>query len=244
MNAPPALLWGADDPLAPLPGGHRNRVFKSGGKDPMVFKSCTRSEAAVHWLLPVLDLAEAAGFVVARPKRSRDGGYVGDGWTCEPFIAGTALRPEDLPDLLKPLERFHAAARPVPQRPGFLSSQALRVALQGGDVNLAGMPADLVAACRAAWAGLAGQEETIVHGDLCAGNVLRCPDGRFALIDWDEARRDVPAFDLVHLQSPGTALRHAHLAWETACSWRLEPDYARRKATALLASIPPPLAPE
>lgn len=40
--------------------------------------------------------------------------------------------------------------------------------------------------------------ECAVHGDLGVGNVL-LTDEHVALIDWDEARLDVPAFDFAHL---------------------------------------------
>ncbi len=57
-------------------------------------------------------------------------------------------------------------------------------------------------------------------------------------MDWDEARVDVPAFDLAALPDdaladPSTSgdrqlLRRAALAWEVATCWTVEPDYARR----------------
>lgn len=233
---PPTALWGVSDPVATLSGGHRNAVFKTtGSEQSFVLKSCRRSEEAVAWLLPVLEQAAASGFVVAEPLRSLKGSFVAEGWTCEPFIAGSAVTAHELPAVLEPLLDFHVRTRHLPQRPGFLSSGALATATTGGDVDLNAMPADLVTLCRAAWAQLDEAPETIVHGDLFAENVLRCPDGRFAIIDWDEARRDRASFDLVNVQTPDKATQRAHLAWEVACSWLIEPDYAHRMADRLAA---------
>lgn len=218
-----------------MEGGHRNQVFRSLGPDPVVFKSCQRSEAAVRWLLPVLDIAVASGFVTAPPRQSLDGRYVAEGWTCEPFIPGKPADKSDLEHLHFLIEAFHDSSRSVPQRPGFLSTSALQREPQGGDVDLSVMPPDLAGACRAAWAAVETGNETVIHGDLCAANVVLCPDGRFALIDWDEARRDLAGFDLVHRDGIDMAWQRAHLAWETACSWTLEPAYAQGRAAQLMA---------
>ncbi|MFK7765179.1 MAG: phosphotransferase [Roseobacter sp.] len=133
------------------------------------------------------------------------------------------------------IKGFHDNGRAVPQRPGFLSTSALQNEPQGGDVNLSVMPPDLVSACRAAWAALEMDSETVIHGDLSSGNVVICPDVRFALIDWDESRRDLTGFDLVHRDGIDRNWQRAHLPWEIACGWTVEPVYARSLAAQLMA---------
>lgn len=231
---PPMDRWGVTAELVPLTGGHRNLAFRSHGLDrDLVFKTTRRSPAAIDWLGAVHQIARACGFVVPTPLPSRAGRRVEDGWTCEPLIEGRALAADELPGLLPQIRRFQALARDLPQRPGFLSARDLLATPAGGDVDLAHLPDDLVRHCRAAWQAVAGQAETIVHGDLTPANLLRCPDGAVALLDWDECRRDLALFDLGLLGPASAAERRAQLAWEVACSWQIEPDHARRLALQL-----------
>lgn len=155
------------------------------------------------------------------------------GWTAEPFIDGTPCVPAACTTLQAAIERFHDAVRPCPQRPGFLSSRDLIRQTAGGDIDLAVMPPALAETCRAAFSRLGAGTESIVHGDLTTSNILRCPDGRFALLDWDEARRDRPAFDLAQLREPDADEARAALAWEVACCWTREPVRARALAKKL-----------
>jgi aminoglycoside phosphotransferase (APT) family kinase protein len=74
------------------------------------------------------------------------------------------------------------------------------------------------------------------------GNVL-VADAHVTLLDWDEARVDVPWFDFAFVPTAATtpvpvpidAVITAGLAWETATCWLLEPDYARRRLAELFA---------
>ena len=85
-----------------------------------------------------------------------------------------------------------------------------------------------------------GGVECAVHGDLGAGNVL-VTDDHVALIDWDESRVDVPAFDYAHLPPDvhvpigggRSATVTAGVAWEAATCWAAEPEYARRRLDEL-----------
>ena len=236
LSCPPTQLWGYDGPVVPLSQGRRNTVFATTERSPpLVFKSSRQSDEAVAWLVPVLRAAEAAGFVVPYPQRSTSGAYVTGGWTCEPFIEGSEARTEDLAGLEAGLGVFHQATGDIAQRPGFLSAVALLIKRRGGDVDLHAMPSQLVSLCRAAWQTIAARAQTVIHGDLCAANVLRTPNGAIALLDWDEARRDVADFDLIRVAAPDHDMQVAHLAWEVACSWTIEPEYARRSAGKLVA---------
>jgi hypothetical protein len=68
------------------------------------------------------------------------------------------------------------------------------------------------------------------------------------LLDWDEARVDVPWFDLAFVPPavvtdipvPFDVLAVAGLAWETATCWLPEPEYARRRLTQLYAAAGSP----
>ena len=196
MTGPPIAAWGYDGPLQTLAGGHRNAVFRGGN---LVFKSTRRSEAALLWMQDVHAAARRSGFVVPDMVAGADGFLVQHGWTCEQFIDGDGLPSRDLADVLPMVRAFHRATRDVAQRPGFLASYDLILMECGGDVDVSGIPADVVALCRAAWASLAERPRGVVHGDLNPTNMIRCFDGRIALVDWDECRRDVVDFDLYPL---------------------------------------------
>lgn len=233
MARPPIERWGITADLVPLAGGHRNLAFRTVGLgmgQELVFKSTRRTEAAVRWLSGVQDIARTCGFVVPEQLAGRDGRLVEDGWTCETFVAGTPLAPDDVPSNLAPIEDFHQATAGLPQRPGVLSSRDLIDQSHGGDVDLRAMPADLVHICREAWVAVAVRRDAVIHGDLTSGNLIRCPDGRVCLIDWDECRRDLVLFDLAPLRRSDENERRACLAWEVACSWLIEPDHARQLA--------------
>ena len=96
------------------------------------------------------------------------------------------------------------------------------------------MPADAVAACRTAWAALAGSTEAVVHGDPGPANIRISEDG-VGLLDWDESRVDVTELDLAELPAvdlPADRLgvvRAAATAWEAANGWTVEPSYAKRQ---------------
>lgn len=234
MTLPPLHLWNVSADLVPLPGGHRNRAFRTTGLPAdLVFKSTRRTPAALDWLADVHRLARDAGFVVPTLGTSVNGRLTEAGWTCEPFLPGTPFAPRDLHLIRPTLARFHLLAQSLPQRPGFLSSQELLFCDAGGDVDLAAMPAGLAATCRAAWRALEGAPCGIVHGDLNPGNLIHGPDGRPVLLDWDECRRDLTLFDTGHLGPVSFVENRALIAWEVACSWLIEPEHARKTAARL-----------
>ncbi|AVW91226.1 phosphotransferase [Celeribacter baekdonensis] len=235
---PPSHLWGVQAAIEPIGGGHRNAVFRTSGlKRDLVFKSTRRTEAALSWLTPVMEAAEAAGFTVPRLIPALDGALMAAGWTCEPYLEGRPFAPENIPKVAAQIERFHRKTHSLPQRPGFLSSPDLMDATQGGDVDLMAMPAEIIALCRRAWQPMQG-EIGVIHGDLNAGNLIHSEHGP-ALIDWDEARVDLRAYDLIrtHPEHATAAEKTAALAWEVACSWGIEPDHARICAQVLQRRI-------
>lgn len=138
------------------------------------------------------------------------------------------------------LGRAHELTAGWPQRPGFASSRDLLSTGRGGDVDLTALPADDAALVRAAWRPFAAGPTCAIHGDVGGGNVL-IHEGRAALIDWDEARVDVPAFDYAHLPSDvdvpvpveRATLTRAGVAWEAATCWLAEPEYAARRLAEL-----------
>lgn len=232
--APPIALWGVSAPVEPLLGGHRNQVWRTRGlAQELVFKTTIRSEAAMAWLLPVQEVARDCGFDVPELRRCLNGTYVAAGWTCETLMKGAVLPRAGLSALGPSLAPFHSGTTGWLQRPGFESSQALISVPSGGDVDLTRVPADVVALCRAAWAAVQAAQLSVVHGDLAEGNVLRGPNGRIVLLDWDECRVDLALFDTAPHAPKSDAERRAHLAWEVACSWQREPEYARDLAERL-----------
>ena len=192
----------------------------------------------MRWLEPVFDAAEAVGFVVPRLLPSRDGSLVVNGLTVETYIEGKPISAANSPDLADPIEQFHHRTRHLPQRPTFASSTQLLDQESGGDVDLSSMPEQLVAACRDAWRTFASMPQSAVHGDLNPTNVLMTPDGRPALIDWDEARVDVSRFDMLAIAKERKMTpeeERALLAWEIAVCWHVEPDYAQELAQSFLS---------
>ena len=207
----------------------------------LVAKTTRRTPRSIAWLRRVHERARAVGFVVPTLLPSRQGQLIVEGITVEQWIEGVPASRVEREEATPLLQAFHEATRGWPQRPGFASSLALLRAWQGGDVNLASMPEDLVRLCRSSWRELASEPVSVVHGDLNPQNALRTPDGRLALIDWDEARVDVSILDEVAFSAPRIPIDEerwargawALKAWEVAVCWHTEPEYARRLAADL-----------
>ncbi len=143
---------------------------------------------------------------------------------------------EDWEAVARYLTSVHSLLADLEQRPGFASALDLLSVDEGGDVDLSAMPPEAVRRCRAAWRRLSGYRTSLVHGDPGKGNVL-LTDAGVVLVDWDESRVDVPLFDLAALPAEVVPLdgyerwvaTQAASAWEAAVSWRVEPEYARRR---------------
>lgn len=235
MERPPIHSWGISAKLVPLTGGHRNIVMRTVGlTNELVFKSTRRNLKAVKWLLRVHTCARQSGFVVPNMRVSESGCLIENGWICEEFIIGERMVTKDLPNLEPKIASFHALTINLPQRPGFRSSLEMLTHLRGGDINFEGMPSSIVEICRDAWQQLSNSPVSVVHGDINCCNLLRTKEGGIALLDWDECRRDYSIFDNGPLSGASKSIKRALLAWEVACSWWLEPEYAHGLARKLI----------
>jgi Ser/Thr protein kinase RdoA (MazF antagonist) len=228
--------WGAPELAERLGGGHRNEVYRAGE---WVVRQSRRSRASLEWELDLLDHLSVHGFLVPKVVPARDGRRHVDGMVMQEWLPGREPDDGDWPRVVEELRRLHALLPHWPPRPDGPGTHELLTVAQGGDVDLASMPADAVRACRTAWAGLTGAT-TVVHGDPCAANIRIQPDGRVGFLDWDEARVDHPWLDLADI--PGMAVprnaKEAVDAWEAVNAWFMEPTYARRRLAALTVDNP------
>jgi Phosphotransferase enzyme family len=214
--------------VRPLPGGHRNTVWlveTSAGL--AVAKSTAHSADALAWLAPLHAAARTAGFVVPAFHRTGAGAILSEGWTVEDWQDGPALTPADLPTLAPRLRALHAQASALPQRPG-QHSLPDRACLP-----LPHLPAAVARLCRAALMPIADHPTTAIHGDINPSNLIHTGSNGPALIDWDEARRDLPFLDFIQIAATTQTEIRAHLACEIISGWAVEPAYAQACADRL-----------
>ncbi|GAA2868848.1 hypothetical protein Acy02nite_83660 [Actinoplanes cyaneus] len=225
-----------------LPGGHTNPVMSGwlGGRRVVVRRS-SRPAESLDWELDLLDFLAGQGVGVPRVLPAVDGRRHVDGIMVTDYAGGHHPRdPREWRPVVEQLSIVHAATAGWPQRPGAAASTDLATADRAGDVRLDLLPPRVARAVRNAWAAVRAGSAGVVHGDVSAANVLVDGD-RVTLLDWDEARVDVPWFDLAFVPSeaapPGAvpvAARHAAgLAWEVAYCWAADPVYARRRLVEL-----------
>lgn len=228
-----------------LGGGNRNTVHSARwGTEQAVVRVGQRPATALGWELHLLIRLARLDFIVPTPILTKDG-RLSDGGVCV-FTWVDGDPPERHSDWLAvahTLHRVHQAGASWTQRPGFAGTRELLVVDSGGDVDLREMPPDAAVACRAAWAGIAAEPRSVVHGDPGPSNIRVSGNG-VGLIDWDEARVDASVLDFAEhplaanlIQPPGrrAATGRAATAWEAANGWRIEPEYARRKLGELIA---------
>lgn len=217
LNMAALEVWGRADVGGRLAGGARSTVLRVslGGRD-CVARRVAFGEVEARWLHRVLCAAEAAGLAVPVLIPAPDGRFVIGGWTLEPFLSGSGAQPKDLEVLSRSVGRFHARTAGFPPRPG---QELVRHSL----------PAPLAPRIERSWPT---GRRTIIHGDIHPGNMIRLPDGRLALVDWEEARRDVVGVDLGALGNWHGAKR-AHAAIELSACWQREPIRGRSMARLL-----------
>jgi Ser/Thr protein kinase RdoA (MazF antagonist) len=231
MSATDVTAWRGLEPLRRLEGGVRNEVWLARrGSERFAVRRSGRSEAALEWELDLLAHLDMRGVAVPVPVPADDGRLHVGGVTVSRFFDGVAPRDDrDWRRIAESVAAVHECTIGWPQRPGFASARALLTASRGGDVDLDAMPTDATALVRRAWRlVLTGGSECVVHGDLGPRNIL-VNETALLLLDWDEARVDVPSFDLAGIPDSivdESILETACLAWEVATCWRAEPDYA------------------
>ncbi|WP_256840003.1 phosphotransferase enzyme family protein [Ornithinimicrobium faecis] len=224
----PASAWPGLAVGESLTGGHRNPVHAGlVGANPVVIRHSRRPEASLQWEFDLLEHLRDRGVLVPEIVPTADGLRHLDGWHVQLRIEGR--HPDgsarDAAALESALRAVHSSTAGWPQRPGSRSARELLTTDRGADVDLGAVPDDLRRTIRAAWAAINPQAACVIHGDAGGGNALLLPDGRCALLDWDESRLDDPRFDLTDPSDPRQA--RAALAWEIATCWVAEPDYAR-----------------
>ena len=246
-DVPDVSAWPGVAITGALTGGARARVYAAHRRGvPLVVKVSPREGPSLDWELELLLALTEAGVSAPTPTPTADGRLrVGRVFVSRFLPGGPPRTAEHWRAATEVVARVHEVTRGWPQRPGAASVALLMSTTRGADVDLAAMPPPAAALVRACWqpvldrADAAGGDDDscVVHGDLGAGAFLVDGD-EVGVIDWDEARVDVPAFDLAALTTaaggavalPGgldrQVLADAALAWEVATCWVPEPDYA------------------
>ncbi len=232
--------WGEDSVrLEKLTGGVANDVWSVQVNGHLaVARLGTRSDADLAWETELLQHLARNGMTVPVPIPTTDGRLFVDGLVVMRYLKGGPPETEsDWWRVADALRELHRLTQNWPQRPGWRSSSDLLQADRGTRINLAAMPPEGVARCRAAWARLVGRKTCVVHGDPNPRNILVTEDS-VALIDWDEAHADVPDLDLVlPFNAAGLdpveydTAAQASAAWEAAVCWK--DDFAVRRLAAV-----------
>jgi Ser/Thr protein kinase RdoA (MazF antagonist) len=229
--------------LEPLSGGVANQVWtvRVNGRF-AVGRLGSRGDADLAWETDLLRYLDRHGMVVPVPIATTDGRLFADGLVVMTYVEGGPPKTDaDWRRVADTLRRLHQLTRGWPQRPGWRSSTDLLHAQSGTKVDLAAMPPEAVARCRAAWARLSGRQTCVVHGNPSNPNNIRVTADRVAMIDWDESHVDAADLDLV---LPGNAgdlgdsvydvAAQASAAWEAAVCW--DDDHAKHQL-ALVRSV-------
>lgn len=236
-------LWGEDATrIEPLAGGVANDVWSVRVRgERAVARLGGRSDADLAWEAELLQHLDREGLTVPVPIPATDGRLFANGLTVMKYVEGEPpLTEADWRRVADVLRTLHLMTQGWPQRPGWRSSTDLLRADKATRIDLAAMPAEGVARCRAAWSRLAGRQTCVVHGNPGnPGNILMTAN-RVALIDWDESHVDVPDLDLVLPCNAAGLEGDAHdiaaqasAAWEAAVCWK--DDYAVRRLAEVRA---------
>jgi Ser/Thr protein kinase RdoA (MazF antagonist) len=236
-------LWGEDAVrIEPLAGGVANDVWSVRLNGRLaVGRLGARGDADLAWEAGLLQHLDREGLSVPVPIAAVDGRLFAGGLTVMTYLEGGPPGTQaDWRRVADTLRQLHRLTQGWPQRPGWRSSTDLLHADSGTRIDLAAMPPEGVARCRAAWARLAGRATCVVHGNPSNPGNIRMNAQRVALIDWDESHVDAPELDLA-LPHNAAALEggaldvasQASAAWEAAVCWG--DDYAVRKLAEVRA---------
>ena len=236
-------LWGNNAArIERLAGGVANDVWsvRVHGQR-AVGRLGTRSYADLAWEAELLRYLDREGLSVPVPIPADDGRLFADGLMVMTYMHGGPPETEgDWRRVAETLRELHRLTQGWPQRPGWRSSTDLLHAETGTRIDLAAMPPDGVARCRAAWARLIGREASVVHGNPNNPANIRMTTDRVALIDWDESHIDVPDLDLVlphnaaDLEAGAYDIAaQASAAWEAAVCW--DDEYAKQRLAEVRA---------
>ncbi len=235
--------WGEDAVrIEPLTGGVANDVWRVRIRGRIaVGRLGSRTDADLAWETELLQYLDREGMTVPTPIPTTDGRLFVDGLVVMKYIEGGP--PETRADWLRvaeTLRELHRLTHGWPQRPGWKSSTDLLHAEAGTRINLAAMPPEGVARCRAAWARLAGRQACVVHGNPNNPGNIRMTADRVALIDWDESHVDIPDLDLVLPDNAADLTDGAYdiaaqasAAWEAAVCW--QDEYAVKRLAEVRA---------
>ena len=236
-------LWGKDAVrIERLSGGVANDVWSLRIRGQLaVGRLGTRSDADLAWEAELLRHLDREGLSVPVPIPTADGRLFADGLTVMEYMQGGPPETEaDWRRVAETLRELHRLTQGWPQRPAWRSSTDLLHAETGTRIDLAAMPPDGVARCRAAWARLIGREASVVHGNPNNPANIRMTTDRVALIDWDESHIDVPDLDLVlphnaaDLEAGAYDIAaQASAAWEAAVCW--DDEYAKQRLAEVRA---------
>lgn len=236
-------LWGEDAVrIERFAGGVANDVWSVHVHGRLaVGRLGTRSDADLAWEAELLQHLDREGLAVPVPIPTLDGRLFADGLMVMTYMEGGPPETEaDWRRVADTLRRLHRVTEDWPQRPGWRSSGDLLSAETGTRIDLAAMPAEAVARCRAAWARLIGRKTCVVHGNPNNPGNIRMTAERVALIDWDESHVDVPDLDLVLPYNAAGLEGDAHdiagqasAAWEAAVCW--DDEYAIRRLAEVRA---------
>lgn len=235
--------WGDDATrIERLAGGTSNDVWSVSVRGrTAVGRLGLRSDADLAWEAELLQHLDRNGLTVPVPIATEDGRLFVNGLMVMTYMDGGPPETEaDWRRVADTLRQLHSLTRGRAQRPGWRSSTDLLRAEKGTRIDLAAMPTEAVARCRAAWSRLVGRPTCVVHGNPNNPGNVRVNADHVALIDWDEAHVDAAELDLV-LPYNAAGLEgerydlaaQASAAWEAAICWK--DDYALRRLAEVRA---------